>query len=314
MGDRARGIEARGLGKSFGGVRVLSGVDLTVGAGEVVALLGRNGAGKSTTVRILATLTRPDEGSVRIAGIDALAEPARARRHLALTAQDSAVDGRLTGRENLRLIARLRHLARGERRDRPAALLRDLDLTDAADRRVSTYSGGMRRRLDLAMSLMSPPAVLFLDEPTTGLDPHSRETVWDAVRRLAAQGTAVLLTTQYLQEADVLADRVLVLEAGVVVADGTASELKAQLRGEIARLEIASSEERERARGILGDRVVGSPDRDVLEVATDGSAAEIRRLLTQLHDVGVVVDRLSLDRPTLDEVFLALTRGHEVAA
>ena len=311
---RARGIEARGLGKSFGGVRVLSGVDLTVDAGEVVALLGRNGAGKSTTVRILATLTRPDEGSVRIAGIDALAEPARARRHLALTAQDSAVDGRLTGRENLRLIARLRHLARGERRDRPAALLRDLDLTDAADRRVSTYSGGMRRRLDLAMSLMSPPAVLFLDEPTTGLDPHSRETVWDAVRRLAAQGTAVLLTTQYLQEADVLADRVLVLEAGVVAADGTASELKAQLRGEIARLEIASSEERERAHGILGDRVVGSPDRDVLEVATDGSAAEIRRLLTQLHDVGVVVDRLSLDRPTLDEVFLALTRGHEVAA
>ena len=313
MGGRAKGIEARGLGKSFGGVRVLSGVDLTVGAGEVVALLGRNGAGKSTTVRILATLTRPDEGRVRIAGIDALADPARARRHLALTAQDSAVDGRLTGRENLRLIARLRHLAREERRHRPAALLRDLDLTDAADRRVSTYSGGMRRRLDLAMSLMSPPAVLFLDEPTTGLDPHSRETVWDAVRRLAAQGTAVLLTTQYLQEADVLADRVLVLEAGVVVADGTASELKAQLRGEVARLEIASSQARERAHGILGDRVVGH-DSGVLEVASDGSAAEIRRLLTQLHDAGVVVDRLSLDRPTLDEVFLALTRGQEVAA
>ena len=314
MGDGAAGIEAQGLGKSFGGVRVLAGVDLRVGAGEVVALLGRNGAGKSTAVRILSTLTRPDEGSVRIAGIDALADPAGARRHLALTAQDSAVDGRMTGWENLRLIARLRHLSREERRDRPVRLLRELDLSDAADRRVSTYSGGMRRRLDLAMSLMSPPAVLFLDEPTTGLDPHSRETVWDAVRRLAAQGTSVLLTTQYLEEADVLADRVLVLEAGVVVADGTARELKAQLRGEVARLEISSSQARERAHGILGQRVVGETESGVLDVATDGSAAEIRRLLTELHDAGVGVDRLSLDRPTLDEVFLALTRGDRVAA
>ena len=314
MGDGAAGIEAQGLGKSFGGVRVLAGVDLRVGAGEVVALLGRNGAGKSTAVRILSTLTRPDEGSVRIVGIDALADPAGARRHLALTAQDSAVDGRMTGWENLRLIARLRHLSREERRDRPVRLLRELDLSDAADRRVSTYSGGMRRRLDLAMSLMSPPAVLFLDEPTTGLDPHSRETVWDAVRRLAAQGTSVLLTTQYLEEADVLADRVLVLEAGVVVADGTARELKAQLRGEVARLEISSSQARERAHGILGQRVVGETESGVLDVATDGSAAEIRRLLTELHDAGVGVDRLSLDRPTLDEVFLALTRGDRVAA
>ena len=314
MAEGMKGIEARGLGKCFGGVRVLAGVDLTVGAGEVVALLGRNGAGKSTTVRILATLTRPDEGQVRIAGIDALADPAGARRHLALTAQDSAVDGRLTGRENLRLIARLRHLARDQRRHRPALLLRQLDLIEAADRPVSTYSGGMRRRLDLAMSLMTPPAVLFLDEPTTGLDPHSRETVWDAVRHLAAQGTAVLLTTQYLQEADVLADRVLVLEAGVVVADGTARELKETLRAEVARLEISSSTARAHARGILGRRVLERTDDDALEVATNGSAAEIRRLLTQLHDAGIVVDRLTLDRPTLDEVFLALTRGDGVAA
>ena len=314
MAEAMQGIEARGLGKGFGGVRVLAGVDLTVGAGEVVALLGRNGAGKSTTVRILATLTRPDEGQVHIAGIDALADPAGARRHLALTAQDSAVDGRLTGRENLRLIARLRHLARDERRHRPPLLLRQLDLIEAADRPVSTYSGGMRRRLDLAMSLMTPPAVLFLDEPTTGLDPHSRETVWDAVRHLAAQGTAVLLTTQYLQEADVLADRVLVLEAGVVVADGTARELKETLRGEVARLEISSSTARAQARGILGGRVLGRTEGDALEVATNGSAAEIRQLLTELHDAGIVVDRLTLDRPTLDEVFLALTRGDGVAA
>jgi ABC-2 type transport system ATP-binding protein len=314
MTEEMKGIEARGLGKSFGGVHVLADVDLVVRAGEVVALLGRNGAGKSTTVRLLATLTRPDAGSVRIAGIDALADPAGARRHLALTAQDSAVDGRLTGRENLRLIARLRHLGRQERRERPARLLDELDLTDAADRRVSTYSGGMRRRLDLAMSLMTPPTVLFLDEPTTGLDPHSRETVWDAVRHLAAQGTAVLLTTQYLQEADVLADRVIVLEAGVIVADGTANELKAQMRGEVARLEIASSQARARAHVILGDRVLATPGADVLDVATDGSAAQIRRLLNELHDAGVGVDRLTLDRPTLDEVFLALTRRDRIAA
>ena len=313
--DGARaGIEASGLEKSYDGVRVLAGVDLAVGAGEVVALLGRNGAGKSTTVRILATLVRPDSGSVRIGGVDALADPAGARRRLALTAQDAAVDGRLTGRENLRLMARLRHVPRRDRDDRAARLLHDLDLGDAADRRVSTYSGGMRRRLDLAMSLMTPPAVLFLDEPTTGLDPHSRETVWDAVRRLAGSGTAVLLTTQYLEEADVLADRVLVLDDGVLVADGTAGELKAQLRGEVARLEIATDASRARARDLLGGRVVGQTSSGVIDVATDGSAADLRRLLTELDDAGLVVERLTLDRPTLDEVFLALTRRAEAAA
>ena len=312
--DRTRpGIRAQGLAKSFSGRSVLEGVDLTVCIGEVVALLGPNGAGKSTTIRVLATLTRPDRGSVCICGTDALAQPAAARRHLALTAQDSAVDGRLTGRENLQLMARLRHMHRRERRDRSAVLLAELDLTDAADRRVSTYSGGLRRRLDLAMSLVTPPAVLFLDEPTTGLDPHSRETVWDAVRRLAAAGTAVLLTTQYLEEADVLADRVLVLDAGVLVAEGTAHELKAQLRGEVARLEIAAAPDRARARGILGDRIVGESSSGAVDVATDGSADDLRRLLTQLDDAGLEVDRLTLDRPTLDEVFLALT-GRDGAA
>ncbi len=314
MDEATSGIQARGLAKSYAGRCVLAGVDLTVARGEVVALLGRNGAGKSTTIRILATLTQPDRGSVRIAGTDALAEPAAARRHLALTAQDSAVDGRLTGRENLQLMARLRHLHRSERRGRCATLLAELDLTDAADRRVSTYSGGMRRRLDLAMSLLTPPAVLFLDEPTTGLDPHSRETVWAAVRRLASAGTAVLLTTQYLQEADVLADRVLVLDAGVLIAEGTAQKLKAQLRGEVARLEIAPEHDLARARGILGDRVVGESSTGVVDVATDGSAADLRRLLTELDDAGLVVGRITLDRPTLDEVFLALTHREGAAA
>src|SRR4051794_20246452 len=216
-------IEACGLGKAFGGVRVLDDLDLHAQAGEVLALLGPNGAGKTTTVRILSTLLAPDAGTARVAGFDVVRERRAVRAAISLTAQEAAVDGLLTGAENLRMMARLR----GAPRARAGELLERFDLVEAADRRVSTYSGGMRRRLDLAMSLVVRPQVLFLDEPTTGLDPRSRRAVWDAVTTLVDDGVSVLLTTQYLEEADRLADRIAVIDHGRVVVQGTAEELKA---------------------------------------------------------------------------------------
>jgi ABC-2 type transport system ATP-binding protein len=219
-------IEAEGLKKSFAGRPVLDGLDLHVQAGAVFALLGPNGAGKTTTVRILSTLTRPDGGRARVAGHDVDAASRRVRAAIGLTAQEAAVDGRLTGAENLVMMGRLRHLHRPAARRRAAELLEQLDLAAAADRRVATYSGGMRRRLDLAMSLVTTPEVVFLDEPTTGLDPRSRRDVWAAVTELAGSGTTVLLTTQYLEEADQLADRIAVVDGGRVIAEGETDELK----------------------------------------------------------------------------------------
>jgi ABC-2 type transport system ATP-binding protein len=224
-------IEAEGLGKTYGGRRVLAGVDLRVERGEVFALLGQNGAGKTTTVRILATLTRPDGGRARIGGSDVVADRHEVRRRISLTGQYVALDELLTGEENLRLIARLRRLGAREARARTAELLSQFALEEAAGRRVSTYSGGMRRRLDLAASLLGRPEVVFLDEPTTGLDPRSRQGLWEVVRGLAADGTTVFLTTQYLEEADRLADRIAVLHDGVVAAEGTAAALKQRVAG-----------------------------------------------------------------------------------
>jgi ABC-2 type transport system ATP-binding protein len=222
-------IETDGLTKSFRGRPVLTGLDLAVREGSVFALLGPNGAGKTTTVRILSTLLAPDGGTARVAGHDVAAEPRRVRASIGLTGQDAAVDEMLTGEENLLMMARLRHLRRPAARKRVAELLERLDLADAARRRVATYSGGMRRRLDLAMSQITTPPVVFLDEPTTGLDPRSRRDVWVAVEELAEAGTTVLLTTQYLEEADRLADRVAVMDGGRIVAEGTADELKASV-------------------------------------------------------------------------------------
>jgi len=221
-------IRLRGVRKSFRGVRVLEGLDLDVAAGSVFALLGPNGAGKTTTISIIATLTRPDAGEARVAGFDVVAEPQEVRRRISLTGQSAAVDELLTGEENLRMLARLSGLGAGAGRRRTAELIERFDLADAARRRVATYSGGMRRRLDLALSLVFPAPVIILDEPTTGLDPRSRNELWAAIRELAADGTTVLLTTQYLEEADQLADRIALLHQGSLVAEGTPAALKAR--------------------------------------------------------------------------------------
>ncbi|QGQ18015.1 ATP-binding cassette domain-containing protein [Cellulomonas sp. JZ18] len=283
-------IEVRGLRKAYGGRTVLGGVDLTVRRGQVLALLGPNGAGKTTTVRILATLVAPDGGTARVAGYDVRREPARVRAALSLTGQYAAVDELLTGEENVRLAARLAHVPRRLVRARAAEMLELFDLTDAARRTVRTYSGGMRRRLDLAVSLLSRPQVLVLDEPTTGLDPRSRAALWDVVRSVVAAGGTVLLTTQYLEEADALAHRVAVIDRGVVVADGTAAELKAAVGS--AHVELA-----------LAD---GTTER----LVTDGSVADVRRVLGDVERRRLDVVHWQVRTPTLDDAFLALT-GHD---
>jgi len=299
-------IAVTGLRKSFGPKVVLDDLDLTVPEGTVFALLGPNGAGKTTTVDILSTLTPADGGEVRIAGHDLHHEPDAVRASIALTGQFSAVDDLLTGAENLRLMADLLHTGRREGQRRAADLLERFDLVDAADRVPSTYSGGMRRRLDLAMGLMGDPRVVFLDEPTTGLDPRSRRAMWDIVRALVADGVTILLTTQYLEEADQLADRIGVLDAGRLVAEGTADELKRMVPGGHVRLEFAGQQPLDRAALVLG---VPAAVEGVLalEVPGDGSVATLKSLLARLDDAGVDVAGLTVHTPDLDDVFLALT-------
>ena len=265
------------------------------------ALLGPNGAGKTTTVRILSTLLRADAGSARVAGFDVAGERLQVREALSLTGQYAAVDEVLTARENLSLMARLRHIRRGARRARVDELLERFGLADAADRRVGSFSGGMKRRLDLAMSLVSEPQVVVLDEPTTGLDPRSRRDVWDAVQQLADGGTTVLLTTQYLDEADRLADRIAVIDHGRVVAEGSADELKRRLGDETVELFFADAEALEVAALLVAGHA--EPERLCLRVPSDGSADGVRRLLERLDGV----QRLELHRPSLDDVFLSLT-------
>jgi ABC-2 type transport system ATP-binding protein len=300
-------VEAVGLVKEYGRHRALDGVDLAVAEGTVLALLGPNGAGKTTAVRVLTTLTRPDAGHAVVAGIDVAADPAAVRRAIAVTGQFAAVDDQQTGRENLVVVGRLRHLGRAGAARRAAQLLERFDLAAAADRRVAGYSGGMRRRLDLAMSLVVPPRVLFLDEPTTGLDPVSRTAVWTAVGDLVGEGTTVLLTTQYLEEADRLADRIVLLDGGRVAAEGTADALKARVGGERLVLTLPDPGAAAAALARLApDGAVPGPGRTVT-LATDGSADDVRRVLDQLHAAAVPVDRVAATRPTLDDVFLALT-------
>jgi ABC-2 type transport system ATP-binding protein len=303
-------IAVSGLRKSFDDKVVLDGIDLTVEPGTIYALLGPNGAGKTTTVRILATLTAADGGQVRVAGHDPGSHPDAVRSAIGVTGQFSAVDELLTGRENLLLMADLNHLPKDEGRRRATELLDRFDLTEAAGKMVVTYSGGMQRRLDLAMTLMGSPRILFLDEPTTGLDPRSRRDVWQSIRALVASGVTVFLTTQYLEEADQLATRIALLDHGKLVAEGTPEQLKRLVPGGHVRLRFADSAGLERAARLLGDV---TPDQDALalRVPSDGSVAALRTLLARLDEAGIGVDELSVHTPDLDDVFLSLTDRSE---
>ncbi len=299
-------ISARGLRKSFGAKTVLDGIDLTVPQGTILALLGPNGAGKTTAVHLLTTYLQPEAGEIRISGQDPAKNPQAVRRSIGVTGQFSAVDGYLTGRENLRLMADLHLLPKRAGRRRAEELLERFELTEAGDKPASTYSGGMKRKLDLAMTLVGNPKVIFLDEPTTGLDPRSRRTMWDIIRELAADGTAILLTTQYLEEADQLAHRVAVLDGGRIVAEGTPAELKARIPGGHIELAFAARAELDAAATVLAP---ASRDDDTLtlQLAGDGRVSTLRTLLKRLDDAGVDVESLTVHTPDLDDVFFALT-------
>jgi ABC-2 type transport system ATP-binding protein len=305
-------VQASGVRKSYGETVALDGVDLRVDAGTIFALLGPNGAGKTTAVQILSTLVHADAGEVRVAGHDPARDPAAVRRAIGVTGQFSAVDGLLTGEENLALMSDLNHLAGAEGRRRITELLDRFDLTEAARKPAVTYSGGMRRRLDLAMTLIGEPRIIFLDEPTTGLDPGSRRTVWQIVRDLVAEGVTIFLTTHYLEEADELADRAAVLHRGKVIAEGSPDELKRLIPGGFVRLEFADAD-------ALGLAARSFPDaaRDddlTLKIPSDASAGAIRDLLDRLDRLdgaSATVTRVSVHTPDLDEVFLALTGDAE---
>ncbi|TCK26992.1 ATP-binding cassette domain-containing protein [Pseudonocardia endophytica] len=309
----ADAIRATGLVKHYGKVRALDGVDLAVPEGTVLGLLGPNGAGKTTAVRVLTTLLVPDAGTAEVAGVDVLAEPAKARSRFGLSGQYAAVDEYLSGYENLEMIGRLYRLGRRHSRERARELLADFDLSDAADRPTKTYSGGMRRRLDLAGALVADPPVLFLDEPTTGLDPRSRTDLWDVIKKLVSRGTTLLLTTQYLEEADVLADDIIVIDHGKVIAQGTADQLKSQVGGERLEITVADGAELRSVAAALGSLGVGEPvlddHRRSLSIPVSGGVDVLRDALDRLRDSGTKVDDAGLRRPTLDDVFLTLT-GH----
>jgi ABC-2 type transport system ATP-binding protein len=313
-------IAARGVRKSFGEHRVLDDVDLTVAEGTIFALLGPNGAGKTTMVRILSTLIAADAGDIRVAGRDVATEPDAVRALIGVTGQFSAVDNLLTGAENLRLMADLRHLGRRAGTRRVTELLERFDLANAADKLLSTYSGGMRRRLDLAMTLVGDPRLIFLDEPTTGLDPRSRRTMWQIIGELAADGVTIFLTTQYLDEADELADQITVLDHGRIVADGTPAELKRRIPGGHIELRFADPQALHEAAALLGTDQPGQPrqprqpgqpgqEQLALRVPGDGTVASLRRLLGQLDSAEIEVEHLSIHTPDLDDVFFAVT-GH----
>jgi ABC-2 type transport system ATP-binding protein len=309
------GILVEGIAKAFGDVVALDGVDLAIDGGTVFGLLGPNGAGKTTMVRILATLLRPDQGRAVVAGYDVVADAARLRSVIGLAGQSAAVDENLTGRENLEMVGRLYRLGARESRRRAGELLEMFDLTDAADRTSKTYSGGMRRRLDLGASLVGQPLVLFMDEPTTGLDPRSRLGLWEFIEGLVDEGTTLLLTTQYLEEADRLADRIGVIDQGRLIAEGTSSELKSRIGGDVLELEVADKGDLGRAAEAIGPLGCEQPiieeanGRVVLPVADAGVLTEAVR---RLDGAAISIAQLAIRRPTLDDVFLTLTGHHAV--
>jgi ABC-2 type transport system ATP-binding protein len=299
-------IRATGLRKSYGESVVLAGIDLEVATGSVFALLGPNGAGKTTTVHMLTTMLTPDAGEVEVGGHDLQTDPEGVRAEIGVTGQFSAVDNLLTGQENLQLMADLNHLPREEGRRRIVDLLDRFDLVEIAGRMVATYSGGEKRRLDLAMTLVGDPRIVFLDEPTTGLDPRGRRTMWDIVRGLVADGITIFLTTQYLEEADELAGRIALLDEGHIVAQGTPAELKRLVPGGHIRLEFGDPAHLEKAAGRLGD-ARRDPDALALDVPTDGEVASLRAVLDRLAAISVEVAGVSIHTPDLDDVFLSLT-------
>lgn len=306
-------VRARGLVKHYGEVKALDGIDVTVPRGSVLGLLGPNGAGKTTAVRILTTLLRPDAGTAEVAGVDLLENPREVRRRIGLSGQYAAVDEYLTGFENLDMIGRLYHLGRKPSRERARELLAQFHLEDAGDRMAKTYSGGMRRRLDLAGALVANPPVLFLDEPTSGLDPRSRSDMWEVIEGLVAGGTSLLLTTQHLEEADMLANNIMVIDHGRVIAEGTADQLKSQVGGERLEITVADASRLVAAGELLEPIGVGKvrldDHRRSLIMPVTGGAAVLTDALRRLDAAQIVLDDVGLRRPTLDDVFLSLT-GH----
>jgi len=301
-------IQVQGLTKAYGKNKVLRGIDLTVQKGTMLALLGPNGAGKTTTVRILSTLLSYDEGSVQVSGHDVKAKPDEVRSVIGLTGQSAAIDEMLTGRENLIMMGRLYRLTKKSATERAQELLEQFDLVDAADRPAKTYSGGMRRRLDLAVSLIAAPPIIFLDEPTTGLDPRSRLAMWDIIKRLMAAGTTILLTTQYLEEADQLADRIVVIDGGKVIAEGTASQLKSKVGKD--RLELTFKDEATHVAALqsLQKMVADSDDKEYeLSVIINDTNKDVKKVLDKLDAARVPILSMTVHKPTLDDVFLSLT-------
>jgi len=300
-------IAVAGLRKSYGEQLVLDGIDLAVQQGTVFALLGPNGAGKTTTVQILSTLIHSDAGQAALAGYDLNTEPARIREVIGVTGQYSAVDKLLTGRENLMLMADLYHLGRARAKARTEELLERFELTEAAGKLAATYSGGMQRKLDLAMTLVSDPQIIFLDEPTTGLDPRSRRTMWQIVKDLTRSGVTIFLTTQYLEEADQLADQIALLDHGTLIAQGTPHELKRTIPGGHIRLRFTDAGTLSKAQEVIARPARADEEELTLEVPTSGSVPELRGILTRLDDQGIDVAELTVHTPGLDDVFLTLT-------
>ncbi|MGL5824433.1 MAG: ATP-binding cassette domain-containing protein [Nocardioides sp.] len=309
--DTTDAVWAEGLVKRYKSVTALDGLDLRVPRGSVLGLLGPNGAGKTTAVKILTTLVKPDAGRARVAGLDVMADPRGVRRQIGVSGQYAAVDEYLTGFENLEMVGRLYHLGRQASATRARALLEQFRLSEAADRPAKTYSGGMRRRLDLAGALVATPPVLFLDEPTTGLDPRSRTEMWDLLKELVAGGTSLLLTTQYLDEADLLADNIVVIDKGRKIAEGTSAELKAQIGGERIEVTVADPGRLDEAARLLASYGVGEPvtDHDTrsARIPVSGGSRVLGEALRALDSAGIEVEDVGLHRPTLDDVFLTLT-------
>ncbi len=310
LGTSGVAIKVQDLHKSFGKIQVLKGIDFTLNRGKILAVLGPNGAGKTTTIKILSTLLNPDSGSAFVNGYDVVKHPGEVRASIGLTGQYAAVDEYLTGEENLQLMGRLYRLSMEDTKRRKAQLLKLFELEEASKRPVRTYSGGMRRKLDLAMSLVASPPIIFLDEPTTGLDPRSRITMWETIKLLAKNGITILLTTQYMDEADNLADDIIVIDGGKVIASGTPAELKSRIGSDRLEFTISKKSSFEKAvEAVDGDTLQADPERRVLSIASTGGIPVVKSALDRLEKAKIEVENISLHSPTLDDVFLTLT-GH----